>query len=117
MWLHEATLNLVKRKAFKYPPVSTEPMILNEAAAALEETALIVNVRAAKDQLSSLLEQAARGNEVIITSDGEPKAKLVPIRSRRAPFRMDWELIRSMPMERGMPTAEQLVREDRDGRP
>ena len=117
MWLHEATIHPVKRKPFKYPPVSAEPMILKEAAAALEETELIVNVRAAKDQLSSLLEQAARGNEVIITSDGEPKARLVPIRTRRAPFRMDWELIRSMPMGRPAPTAEQIVREDRDGRP
>ena len=117
MWLHEATLALVKRNPFKYPPVSAEPIVLKEAVAALEETELVVNVRAAKDQLSSLLEQAARGNVVVITSDGEPKARLVPIRSRRAPFRMDWELIRSMPMESAAPSAEQLVREDRDGRP
>ncbi len=92
-------------------------MALKEAALALEETELIVNVRAAKDQLSSLLEQAAMGNEVIITSNGLPKAKLVPIRQRRQPFRVDWELLRGMPLKRGTPTAEELVREDRDGRP
>jgi prevent-host-death family protein len=91
-------------------------MILKEAVPAREEPELVVNVRAAKDQLSSLLEQAAQGNEVIITSDGEPKAKLVPIRSRRAPFRMDWEMIRSMPLRETAPAAEDLVREDRDGR-
>jgi prevent-host-death family protein len=106
----------MKRKVFKYPPAGAESVALRETATALEEAELVVNVRAAKDQLSSLLEQAARGNEVIITSDGQPKAKLVPIRSRRQPFRVDWELLRSMPVKRGVPTAEDLVREDRDGR-
>jgi len=91
-------------------------MVLSETAAALGEAGMVVNVRAAKDQLSSLLEQAANGNEVIITSDGIPKAKLVPVRSRRQPFRVDWELLRSMPVGTGGPSAEQLVREDRDGR-
>lgn len=78
---------------------------------------LVVNVLAAKDQLSSLLEQAALGNEVVITSDGQPKAKLVPVRPRRQPFRVNWELLRALPLlKRGAPTAEELVREDRDGR-
>ena len=106
----------MKRKTFKYPPAGAQSMVLNETATALEEAELVVNVRAAKDQLSSLLEQAARGNEVIITSDGQPKAKLVPVRPRRQPFRMDWDLLRSTPLRRGAPTAEELVREDRDGR-
>ncbi len=91
-------------------------MVLSETAPALEATEMVVNVRAAKDQLSSLLEQAANGNEIIITSDGIPKAKLVPVRSRRQPFRVDWELLRSVPVLTGGPSAEQLVREDRDGR-
>lgn len=78
---------------------------------------MLINVRAAKDQLSSLLEQAASGNEVIITSDGVPKAKLVPFRSARKPFRVDWELLRSMRVKPGGKSAEELVREDRDGRP
>jgi prevent-host-death family protein len=106
----------MKRKPFKYPPNKGKALPLKETAAALEETGLVVNVRAAKDQLSSLLEQAARGNEVIITSDGVPKAKLVPVRSQRQPFRMDWEFLRSMPLQRGAPIAEELIREDRDGR-
>jgi prevent-host-death family protein len=91
-------------------------MELKEAAPVLEEAELVVNVRAAKDQLSSLLEQAARGNEVIITSDGEPKAKLVPVRPRRQAFQVDWELLHSMPLKRGVPGAEEMVRADRDGR-
>lgn len=107
-----------KKNTFKYPPAGAENMVLREAsAAALEETELVVNVRAAKDQLSSLLEQAANGNEVIITSDGLPKAKLVPVRARRRPFRVDWEHLRSMPLKRGTTPAEVFVREDRDGRP
>ena len=107
----------MKKKTFKYPPGRAEPLMLKEAAVALEEEELVVNVRAAKDQLSSLLEQAAQGNEVIITSDGLPKAKLVPVRARRQPFRVDWELLRSMPLKRGVPAAEDLVRDERDGRP
>ena len=106
----------MKRKTFKHPPTRAEAMVLSETAPALEEVGMVVNVRAAKDQFSSLLEQASRGNEVIITSDGIPKAKLVPVRSRRQPFRVDWELLRSMPFVPGTPSAEQLVREDRDGR-
>ena len=109
-------MTAMKRKTFNYPPVKGEALVLRESAAALAETELVVNVRAAKDQLSSLLEQAARGNEVIITSDGLPKAKLVPVRAKRQPFRTDWELLRSMPLKRGALPAEELVREDRDGR-
>ena len=92
-------------------------MVLREAVPALEETELVVNVRAAKDQLSSLLEQAANGNEVIITSDGRPKARLVPVRSRRLVFRMDWDQLRSQPLPNPAASAEELVRLDRDGRP
>ncbi len=36
-----------------------------------------VSVREAKDQLSSLLQRAEAGEEIVITSDGEPKAMLV----------------------------------------
>lgn len=42
-----------------------------------------VSVREAKDQLSALLQRAEAGEEIVITSDGEPKAMLVrhrPIR-------------------------------------
>lgn len=43
-----------------------------------------VNVYAAKTQLSRLLEQVERGEEVVITRHGKPVAKLVPIEARRA---------------------------------
>lgn len=106
----------MKKKTFKYPPVKAASAALRETAVELGGPVRMVNVRAAKDQLSSLLEEAAGGNEVIITSDGVPKAKLVPVRGQRRVFRVDWVLLNSMPPKAGAPGAEMIVREDRDGR-
>ena len=39
----------------------------------------IVNLYDAKTQLSSLVERAAAGEEIIIAKNGAPKAKLVPL--------------------------------------
>ena len=107
----------MKRRTFKYPAGTAAPGALREAATLEAAPLLSINVRAAKDQLSSLLEQAASGNEIIITSDGLPKAKLVPFRAARKPFRVDWELLRSTRAKAGSKSADELVREDRDGRP
>jgi prevent-host-death family protein len=119
MWPRAATILAVKkRKGFKYPLKSAEPAALKESAVELDAPQpLLINVRAAKDQLSSLLEQAAHGNEIIITSDGMPKAKLVQVRPARKPFRVDWDLLRSKPLKPGAKSADELVREERDGRP
>ena len=104
-----------RQKPFKYPPArGGKAAQMKEEAVA--EPIMHINVRAAKDQLSSLLEDAAQGNEIVITSDGKPKAKLVPVKKIRKAFRVDWELLRSMPVTTG-PSAEELVREDRDARP
>ena len=105
-----------RKKPFRYPLPSAEPMVLRDASAAMAE-GLVINIRAAKDQLSSLIEQVSQGNEVIITSDGKPKAKLVPVRGQRQIFRVNWELLKSMPLPKKGSSAEQIVREDRDGRP
>ncbi len=107
----------MKRKTFRYHEQNSnraEP--LREAAAPEAPVRRQINVRAAKDNLSNLLEEASRGNEIIITSDGFPKAKLVPVQMKRKRFKVDWELLRSMPVNPG-PSAEELIREDRDGRP
>jgi len=61
--------------------------------AKVEEPALIrrraeVSVREAKDQLSSLLQRVEAGEEIVITSDGEPKAMLV--RHRPQPGGKPW---------------------------
>lgn len=77
-----------------------------------------ITVRAAKAHLSGLLAQVARGREVVITSDGLPKARLVPMgaTSGRQPFQGTREHLKSMPPWRGGRTADEIVREDRDGR-
>jgi prevent-host-death family protein len=107
----------VKRKTFKYPPAKGGAAALKEGAALKPPAAKVINVRAAKDQLSSLLEQAASGHEVIITSDGIPKAKLIPVRPARKPFRVDWTLLRSVKPKPGAKSAGETVREERDSRP
>jgi len=106
----------MKRKTFRYPSVKAGAAALKEAAVPEPPPATIINVRAAKDQLSSLLEQAARGHEVIITSDGMPKAKLIPVKPSRKPFRVDWDLLRSVKPRAGAKSADAIVREERDGR-
>lgn len=103
-----------KKPLYRDPESSPEPAVLRDAML-LEPPSLSVNVRSAKDQLSSLLEEAALGNEVVITSDGLPKARLVPVRERRKAFRMDWAWLRSQPVSGG-PSAEEIIRADRDGR-
>jgi prevent-host-death family protein len=77
-----------------------------------------ISVRAAKAHLSGLLDQVAAGREIVITSDGVPKARLVPMTggSQRQPFQGTREHLKTMPKWRGGPTAEEIVREDRDGR-
>ena len=104
----------LKRKSYRRPIAKPEPMVRRDSPLA-EPPSLSINVRAAKDQLSSLLEQAAQGNEVIITSDGEPKARLTSVRSRHKPFQVDWKWLESQAVSAG-PPAEDLIRADRDGR-
>lgn len=44
-----------------------------------------VNVYTAKSTLSKLLDRAERGEEITITRNGRPVAKLVPATTRRTP--------------------------------
>lgn len=76
-----------------------------------------ISVRAAKTHLSGLLDLVVNGREIIITSDGKPKVRLVPIDSKkeRKPFGSTWEHLKKIPW-RGGPTADEIVRADRDGR-
>ncbi len=102
----------MKKKIAKYPRAASEPDVLKDAD--VLEHPLSINVRAAKDSLSSLIERAAQGHETIITSDGVPKAKLVPIQRKRKPFHADWELLKSIPIRPGARRSEDIIREDRD---
>jgi prevent-host-death family protein len=76
---------------------------------------MIASVRVAKARLSELIERAAAGEEVVITSAGRPKARLVGLTSSAPPpFRVNRALLRGRP--RKGRRAEVLVREERDAR-
>ena len=78
-----------------------------------------ISVRAAKAHLSGLLDEVAAGREVIITSDGVPKARLVPISQQRERkvFTGTREHLKTMPKwKKGDLTADEIIRADRDSR-
>jgi prevent-host-death family protein len=93
-----------------------EPAVLRDAAVA--EWGRVVTVRDAKAHLSALLEWVAAGNELTITSDGEPKAKLVSAKAAkpRKVFMGMGDYLMKQPIHRG-PSAEEIIRADRDSRP
>ena len=62
-----------------------------------------------------LLERVAAGEEIVITSDGRPKAKLVGIPPVRATYRVNRRLLAVAPRKAGA-AAEKMIRQDRDGR-
>lgn len=90
-------------------------MMLREAVA-LPGIGLSVPVRAAKAKFSALLELVAGGQEVTITSDGRPKAKLVAAARSRKVFTGTWEQLKKLPLQTEGPFAEEVIRADRDGR-
>jgi prevent-host-death family protein len=73
------------------------------------------SVRATKARLSELLDRVASGEEIVITSAGKPKAKLIPVGPAPKPFRVNRRLLAMRPKKRHRP-AEMLVRDDRDAR-
>jgi prevent-host-death family protein len=93
------------------------PAVVQEIAP-LPGVGAVISVRAAKAHLSGLLDQVASGREVIITSDGVPKARLVPMEggAQRRVFMGSREHLKTMPKWQGGPTADEIVREDRDAR-
>src|SRR5438093_7646323 len=81
-------------------PETTGTAKLQEAVA-LPGVGLSIPVRAAKAKLSALLELVAGGQEVTITSDGKPKAVLLPV-ARHKPrkvFTGTWEHLKKMPVQ------------------
>jgi prevent-host-death family protein len=116
------SLSLYKQRARKpgkelieLEPETTGPMILREAVA-LRGVGLSIPVRAAKAKFSALLELVAGGQEVTITSDGKPKAKLVAAARPRKVFTGTWEQVKKLPLQSEGPFAEEIIRADRDGR-
>lgn len=105
-------------------PLSSEEIAALPESSVLQEIAVmpsigeVISVRSAKAHLSGLLDLVARGREIVITSDGKPKARLVPADAapRRQPFTGTREHLKTMPPWSGGPTAEEIIREDRDAR-
>jgi prevent-host-death family protein len=95
---------------------ATSAAVLNDAVA-VADLGITFPVRIAKAKLSALLELVASGQEVVITSDGKPKARLVGIRQRERGkvFRGMGDYLMSQPIHGG-PTADEIIREDRDSR-
>jgi prevent-host-death family protein len=93
----------------------SEPAVLRDAAVA--EWGRVVTVRDAKAHLSALLEWVAGGHELTITSDGEPKAKLVKATSAkpRKVFQGMNEYLSKQRIHRGL-SADEAVNQDRDAR-
>jgi prevent-host-death family protein len=69
---------------------------------------MTLNLYEAKTQLSSLVDQAAAGAEIIIAKNGKPMAKLVPIRQRqlRKPGRLKGKIWMSDDFDAPMPDIE-----------
>ncbi len=94
-------------------PKGLKPWMVQEAQRAAYGEPVEVSVRAAKDQLSALLERAAQGEEIVITSDGKPKAMIVryrPVISGK-PAKSQRDLRKSMPVT---PDSTAMIREMRD---
>jgi prevent-host-death family protein len=104
-----------RKKAAVYAdqPRAETPAMIKEAAAAYGLRRDVVSVREAKDGLSGLLQRAARGEQIVITSDGQPKAMIV--RYRPAIRGKAWtphpDLRASLP---ALPDSTPLIREMRD---
>lgn len=106
-----------KSTSIKYTAPKSEPLALRETMA-LPGMGVSIPVRAAKARFSALLDLVAGGQQVTITSDGVPKAVLSPVGrpEQRKVFTGTSEHLKKMPPWQGGPTAEELIREDRDGR-
>jgi prevent-host-death family protein len=99
-----------------YPKSKDTAAQIKEDAARYGLRRDVLGVREAKDQLSSLLQRAAGGEEIVITSDGQPTAMIVRYKPviRGKPYKPNWAHLRSMPMTSDSTV---MIREDRDSGP
>jgi prevent-host-death family protein len=91
------------------------PQQIREAAAAYGIRRDVVSVREAKDQLSGLLQRASRGEQIVITSDGLPKAMIVRYRPvlRGKPWQSLKAFRATMPMTPDSASSLDELRADR----
>ena len=110
------TLYRQRTPALDMVPETIGLTMLNEAVS-MPGIGLTIPVRAAKAKLSALLDMVAAGQEVTITSDGRPKARLVKVESRKRSkvFQGMGEYLMKQPIHRGL-SAEEAINMDRDGR-
>jgi prevent-host-death family protein len=73
-------------------------------------------VREAKNRFSELVRRVAEGEEIIITSHGEARARLCPIRRGARRFEVDWKWLRGMRVADTQSPAETSIRAERDAR-
>jgi prevent-host-death family protein len=98
----------------KYPEVRGDTVEeIKEAAAHYGLRRDVMGVREAKAQWSNIVQRAARGEEIVITSDGVPTAMVVAYKPaiHGKPFHVDLEFLRSMPMT---PDSTPEIRAERD---
>ena len=106
-------MNRKQRVRSTYPEAKAHELEIREAAAAYGVKCDVVSVREAKDQLSNLLYRASRGEQIVITSDGLPKAMIV--RYRPAVHGAKWTSRRALRQK--TPLSEDstpIIREMRD---
>ena len=106
-----------EKKSISYKKVKrSEPAVLRDAA--VPEWGRVVTVRDAKAHLSALLEWVSAGHELTITSDGQPKAKLVSATAAkpRKVFMGMGDYLMKQPVHGG-PSADEIIRAERDSRP
>lgn len=105
------------KQIYRISRESTAPEVLRDAVA-MPGMGITFPVRIAKAKFSALLDLVADGQEVVITSDGRPKAVLVAAsqRSQRRVFSGTLERLREFPLQTTGPFAEEIIRADRDGR-
>lgn len=73
----------------------------------------ILNVREAKARFSEVLKAVSQGNEFMITSNGEPTARIVPLKKKGSPLRIDLKKLTAMPIN-SRAISDRLIREERD---
>ena len=107
----------MKAKMLKYLAHKPQSAVLKEVTVA-PGVGEVISVRAAKAHLSALLDLVAAGQEITITSDGKPKAKLVSAEMREPGkvFQGMGDYLMKQPIHRG-PTADEIIRAERDSRP
>jgi prevent-host-death family protein len=105
-------MNKKQRVRSTYPEAEAQVLAVKEAAAAYGVECEVVSVREAKDKFSSLLDRAEKGEQIVITSDGRPKAMIV--RYRPMIHGPKWTSKRALRQLSVCEDSTSILREERD---